>query len=169
MNPDLAGDDLAVALSGDDTFMHVGTSHLLLDHATHTHTPGPESAVVGAPGDGGATPGHRLEVFDSQGHLLRPVLGADFAVVGWAIDDPGGADSGRVLQRIRNALNLAQQRLTDDPGLGRRPGLPPMTTLPVLRATTLPDVLDELAAAFDLTPGPGHQAGWFHNLFHVIG
>jgi hypothetical protein len=168
-NLELTDDDLVVALSRDNAFMHVGTTHALLGHAARTHAPGPESSVVGGDGDDGTMPGQRLDVYDSQGHPLRPILGAGFVVVGWAIDTPCGADSGQVLQRIRDALDLAQQRLTDDPGLGARPGLPPVTRLPVLRATTLPDVLDELAAAFALAPGTGHQAGWFHNLFHVIG
>lgn len=169
---ELTDDDLVVALSRDGTFMHVGTISLLLGHAVHTHARGPEPSIAGSAGDDGpdrATPGHRLDVYDSQGRLLRPVLGAGIEVVGWAIDSSSGTDSDQVLQRIGDALDLAQQRLTENPALGARPGLPPVTTLPELRATTLPDVLDELAAAFDLTPGTGHKAGWFHNLFHVIG
>lgn len=185
-NQPLAGDELVVAVSGDGTFLHVSVVDDLLRHMRGDHAeqppprdeidaPGGEAPAVEAtdPGEAlrrptgpspAASPAHSVDFFDSAGTPAVPVVDPRLAVVGFR--RVGRPDPDAVLARIEAALDLAQQRLDADPELGRRQSLPPATDVPRPQGQ-LADVLAALDVEFDVRGGPGHRAGWFHNLFHV--
>ncbi|WP_116947182.1 hypothetical protein [Jiangella endophytica] len=144
-------DDLVLAISADHTFLHVGTTEAMLAHLPAGHDDHPDERVV--------------ELYDATGRRLWPVVTAELVVAGFG-PDGGAADPDAVAARVATALELAQRRLTADPGLGRQQSLPPATEVPRPKGS-LADVLDALNGELDVRPGPGHRAGWFHNLFHV--
>lgn len=148
----VASGDLILAISADHTFLHAGTADALLAHLPGEHDDAHPDARV-------------IELYDGAGRRLRPVVTADLVVTGFAAED-GPGDPDAVAARVATALELAQKRLDTDPDLGRQQSLPPATEVP-RPAGSLADVLAALDAELDVRPGPGHRAGWFHNLFHV--
>lgn len=162
MSRHLQDTDLVVAISTDNTFLHVDELGGLIGHL-HVHAE--ESATPSA-----AAHNHDervVQFFDSTGHRLLPKLNPNLQLVGFTVsaEDPMSAEL--LLGRIGEALDAAQARLDADPDLGKQQSLPTATEVP--RPTgSLADVLGSLASEFDMQAGSGgHRAGWFHNLFHV--
>ncbi|SDS10261.1 hypothetical protein [Jiangella sp. DSM 45060] len=143
--------DLVLAISADHTFLHVGTVEAMLAHLPGGHDDHPDERVV--------------ELYDAAGRRLWPVVTAELVVTGF-VPGAGPGDPDAVAARVATALELAQQRLTADPDLGRQQSLPTATEVPRPKGS-LADVLGALNDELDVRPGPGHRAGWFHNLFHV--
>ena len=162
MSRHLQDAELVLAISSDNTFLHVDELGSLIGHL-HRHAE--ESA---APSAAAHTHDERVvQFFDAMGYRLLPKLNPDLQLVGFTVsaDDPMSAEL--LLARIGEALDAAQARLDADPELGNQQSLPAATAVP--RPTgSLADVLGSLAEEFDMgSAHGGHRAGWFHNLFHV--
>lgn len=166
MSRNLRDTDLVVAISTDDSFLHINPLAELLGHMRQHVEEESGTHAVHEGHDGHVGDTRVLEFFDAGGRPLHPQLNPDLQLVGFFTDPEVQVATDELLTRISRALDGAQAKLDADPDLGKQQGLPPATDVPRPNGS-LEEVLANLAAAFDMHPGAGHRAGWFHNLFHV--
>ncbi|MBK7820686.1 MAG: hypothetical protein IPJ61_06325 [Tessaracoccus sp.] len=142
--------ELVVAISSTDDWFQVGTPAQLIAHgATHG-------------GHHAEHEGRRLELdfFDASGRPLRPLLGLDLSLTGFA---PFGrpapvaveARMRRVVRRVH--LHLAQH--PSDAATTALQAVPEPGDLPALVRWAHWATIDRSS---------GHMAGWFHNLLHTL-
>lgn len=158
MSEELGQDELVVAITATDDWLHAGTVAEMLGHG-RSHRDG-EGHPGGAPG------GRRVvDVFDAEGAPVRPVLDECFEVIGFARVGP--ADAGAVRARLDLVMDRSQAFLDQHPGGGTGASWPALTQVPRPRGS-LEEVIAGLRRATTGDPAH-HSSGWFHNLLHAMG